>query len=54
MIVQATQEVAPENWRRALGIILDGLRAGAASPLPEPALIREQMHAAMLGLFKRR
>lgn len=54
MIVQATHGIAPGSWRRAVGIILDGLRAGAASPLPEPALTREQLHAAMLGLSQRK
>lgn len=36
-------DVAPEIWRRQLGFVLDGLRAGAATPLPYPALTDEQL-----------
>jgi AcrR family transcriptional regulator len=35
--------VAPEIWRRQLGLILDGLRREAAHPLPEPPLTYEQL-----------
>ena len=30
-------ELQPELWRRYLAIVLDGVRAGAAHPLPHPA-----------------
>jgi AcrR family transcriptional regulator len=44
-VIDATGEVSPELWRRHLGILLDGLRAEAATPLPAapltPAQVRE-------------
>lgn len=36
---------SPELWRRYLQIVLDGLRPGGASPLPEPAPTLEQLKA---------
>ncbi|WP_432967288.1 TetR/AcrR family transcriptional regulator [Dactylosporangium sp. CA-233914] len=51
-IVRATAAVAPQTWRRALAIHLDGLRAGAAHPLPEPPLSADQVHEAMLTFGK--
>lgn len=38
MTVEATGAVAPRLWRRHLGLVIDGLRAAAAHPLPEPPL----------------
>ena len=35
--------IDPDHWRRYLGIVLDGLRAEAATPLPRPALTRRQL-----------
>jgi AcrR family transcriptional regulator len=35
--------IAPELWRRYLGLVLDGLRAEAATPLPQPPLTRAQL-----------
>ncbi|MER7282317.1 helix-turn-helix domain-containing protein [Dactylosporangium sp. NPDC000244] len=50
-IVRATVGVAPQTWRRALALNLDGLRARAAGPaLPEPPLTRTQLHTAMLEM----
>jgi AcrR family transcriptional regulator len=48
-VVDATREVDPEAWRRALGMVLDGLpsRRDAPSPLPTGALDEEQLDAAM-------
>jgi AcrR family transcriptional regulator len=49
-VVRATdgvREVAPEVWRRHLTVLLDGLRAEAAHPLPGRALDPEQVRAAM-------
>ena len=33
-VIEATAAVAPDVWRRYLGLLLDGLRAEAATPLP--------------------
>ena len=33
----------PELWRRYLGLLLDGLRASAATPLPHPPLTKAQL-----------
>jgi AcrR family transcriptional regulator len=43
-VVEATAAVAPEFWRRHLGLLLDGLRAEAATPLPHPPLTRAQLN----------
>jgi AcrR family transcriptional regulator len=42
-VIDATAAVAPDCWRRQLGLTLDGLRAGAATPLPVPALTPAQL-----------
>jgi AcrR family transcriptional regulator len=42
-VIEATSTVAPELWRRSLGLMLDGLRANAATPLPQPPLTRAQL-----------
>lgn len=36
-VVDSARRVDPELWRRALALLLDGLRADAATPLPGPA-----------------
>jgi AcrR family transcriptional regulator len=41
-VLEAAQEVAPDLWRRFLGLLLDGLRAEAATPLPRGPLTRAQ------------
>jgi AcrR family transcriptional regulator len=48
-VVDATAAAAPETWRRALGLVLDGLstRRDAPSPLPADPLEEEQLDAAM-------
>jgi AcrR family transcriptional regulator len=47
-IVDVTRDVAPETWRRMLGIIVDGLRAREVrTPLPAPALDSAQIDHAM-------
>lgn len=49
-IVEATGHIAPEAWRRHLGLVLDGLRAEAAHPLPVPPITEDQlMHALGRG-----
>ena len=45
-VIEATAAVAPELWRRYLGLLLDGLRAEAATPLPHPPLTRAQLNRA--------
>ncbi|SHG96854.1 TetR/AcrR family transcriptional regulator [Streptoalloteichus hindustanus] len=47
--VEATHDVAPRAWRRHLALMLDGLRAPAAHPLPEPPLRPEEAARAMRG-----
>jgi AcrR family transcriptional regulator len=42
-VIEMTATVAPDHWRRYLGLVLDGLRAPAATPLPVPALTRAQL-----------
>jgi AcrR family transcriptional regulator len=42
-VIEMTGGVAPENWRRYLGFLLDGLRATAATPLPAPPLTQSQL-----------
>lgn len=42
-VIEATGSVAPEYWRRHLGLLLDGLRAEAATPLPAPPLTQRQL-----------
>jgi AcrR family transcriptional regulator len=46
-VIERTADVAPEQWRRQLGFLLDGLRAPAATPLPVPALSRRQLARAV-------
>jgi AcrR family transcriptional regulator len=45
--IEATADENAEAWRRHLGLILDGLRAPAAHPLPVPALTDEQVSRVM-------
>jgi AcrR family transcriptional regulator len=45
-VIERTADIAPEQWRRHLGLLLDGLRAPAATPLPVPALTRRQLARA--------
>jgi AcrR family transcriptional regulator len=45
-VIDATAGIAPELWRRYLGLMLDGLRAEAASPLPHPPLTPAQWNRA--------
>jgi AcrR family transcriptional regulator len=42
-VIEATAAIAPDLWRRYLGLLLDGLRAPAATPLPAPPLTQEQL-----------
>lgn len=45
-VIEATASVAPDFWRRHLGLLLDGMRADAATPLPHPPLTRAQLNRA--------
>jgi AcrR family transcriptional regulator len=45
-VIETTATVAPDHWRRYLGLLLDGLRAEAASPLPAPPLTKAQLARA--------
>jgi len=42
-VIERTAPVAPDHWRRVLGLLLDGLRAAAATPLPVPPLSNAQL-----------
>jgi AcrR family transcriptional regulator len=55
-VIEYTDDVAPEAWRRYLAIVLDGLRADAArTPLVAGALSDDQLDGAMArGLTPRR
>ncbi|ANN15502.1 TetR family transcriptional regulator [Amycolatopsis orientalis] len=46
--VEATAAVRPEVWRRHLALLFDGMRATAASRLPEPPLRPEEL-ARLMG-----
>ncbi|MFI5779396.1 TetR/AcrR family transcriptional regulator [Nocardia sp. NPDC051570] len=49
-IVRATEDIrdrAPRVWRRHLGVLLDGLQAEAAHPLPEPPIDHQLLRTAM-------
>lgn len=45
--VEATAAVRPQAWRRHLALMLDGFRASAAHPLPEPPLRPEELVGIM-------
>ncbi|MET7332129.1 helix-turn-helix domain-containing protein [Nonomuraea sp. NPDC005650] len=45
--VEATSAVRPEVWRRHLALILDGFRASAAHPLPEPPMRPDELARVM-------
>jgi AcrR family transcriptional regulator len=47
-VVESTGPGAPELWRRYLALALDGLRPGAAGPLPEPPPTWAALDDAML------
>ena len=46
--------VEPQLWRRSLGLLLDGLRARGATPLPVGPLDAEQADRAMAAMRPRR
>jgi AcrR family transcriptional regulator len=42
-VLELAGDVAPELWRRQLGFMFDGLRAGNASPIAAPPLTEQQL-----------
>ncbi len=42
-VLEATHDVAPDVWRRYLGLLLDGLRTQGATPLPRGPLSGPQL-----------
>jgi AcrR family transcriptional regulator len=48
-VLEAGRGVAPDLWRRYLGLLLDGLRAGGATPLPRGPLTQAQMNRLLEG-----
>jgi AcrR family transcriptional regulator len=48
-VIETTALIARDYWRRYLALLLDGLRADAANPLPRPALTRAQLARAAKG-----
>jgi AcrR family transcriptional regulator len=48
-VIEATAGVAPELWRRYLALLLDGLRADCATPLPHRALTAPQLARLRAG-----
>jgi AcrR family transcriptional regulator len=45
-VIEATARVAPDYWRRYLGLLVDGLRAGSVTPLPGQPLTSAQLARA--------
>jgi AcrR family transcriptional regulator len=48
-VIEETADIAPDYWRRYLALLLDGLRAGSATPLPQPPLTQAQFTRATRG-----
>ncbi|TMK72381.1 MAG: TetR/AcrR family transcriptional regulator [Actinobacteria bacterium] len=48
-VIETTAGIAPNYWRRYLSLLLDGLRLGAATTLPEPTLTPAQLQRATRG-----
>jgi AcrR family transcriptional regulator len=53
-LMDATAAAAPDAWRRHLHWLLDGLRAGAATPPSEPPLTPAQFELAVEAFRRRR
>jgi AcrR family transcriptional regulator len=49
-VLDATEQVAPDAWRRHLGFVLDGLRPEAATAAVVPPMDTEQLDAATRSL----
>jgi AcrR family transcriptional regulator len=46
-VVDTTRDINPQSWRRALGIVLDGLRAPGTTPLPGAPLEVPELERAI-------
>jgi AcrR family transcriptional regulator len=53
-VIDATADTAPEAWRRHLHLLLDGLRAEAATPQTQPPLDDAQLSESMRCLRAQR
>ena len=53
-VMDRSRDIEPELWRRYLGLLLDGLRAEAATPLPVAALTADQLDEVMRRPLGRR
>jgi AcrR family transcriptional regulator len=51
-ISDLTREVDPEAWRRALRLVLDGLRTPQPGPMPGPPIARESLDAVIRGMSR--
>jgi len=49
-VAEVTGPVTPRAWRRHLALVLDGFRADAARPLPEPPMRPAAVYRAMRSL----
>ena len=53
-VVDATRDIEPAFWQRYLALLVDGLRADRASPLPQPALTAAKHREAMRRFMQQR
>jgi hypothetical protein len=53
-VMDRARDVEPELWRRYLGLVLDGLRPAAATPLPVGPLSTDQLDTVMRTPLGRR
>jgi hypothetical protein len=53
-VVDATRDVEPQFWQRYLALLVDGLRAGSATPLPRPPLTPAKHGSAMERFMQQR
>lgn len=42
-VIELSASISPQLWRRYLGLLIDGLKTEAATPLEEPPLTRAQL-----------
>ncbi|MFI9550504.1 SbtR family transcriptional regulator [Nonomuraea endophytica] len=47
ILARAAATTAPDAWRRAVALMLDGLRVEAAHPLPAASLTTQQAYTVM-------
>ena len=53
-VVDATRDVEPDFWQRYLALVVDGLRASSATPLPHPPLTAAKHQRAMTRFAQHR